>query len=88
MICVHHTRESHFWFGVTGKNGWIQQTPSFAGYAAVWTYLPGNDIAVATTRRPDHRGGQLDGDRGRPDRRSARRLNGDPVGSFRTNNGS
>jgi CubicO group peptidase (beta-lactamase class C family) len=51
-ICIRHTEEHHYGLGVVVKNGWIQQTPSFAGYAAVQTYLPGRDIAiaVATTR--------------------------------------
>lgn len=51
-ICIRHTEEHHYGLGVVVKNGWIQQTPSFAGYAAVQSYLPGRDIAiaVATTR--------------------------------------
>jgi CubicO group peptidase (beta-lactamase class C family) len=51
-ICVHQTEKRHFGFGVIVKDGWIQQSPSFAGYSAVQTYLPGGDIAiaVATTR--------------------------------------
>jgi D-alanyl-D-alanine carboxypeptidase len=51
-ICIRHTEEHHYGLGVVVKNGWIQQSPSFAGYAAVQTYLPGRDIAiaVATTR--------------------------------------
>lgn len=51
-ICMHQTEKHHFGLGVTVQNGWIQQTPSFAGYSAVQTYLPGRDIAiaVATTR--------------------------------------
>jgi D-alanyl-D-alanine carboxypeptidase len=51
-ICIHHTEEHHFGLGVTVQDGWIQQNPSFAGYSAVQTYLPGKDIAiaVATTR--------------------------------------
>jgi D-alanyl-D-alanine carboxypeptidase len=46
-ICVHHTEENHFGLGVTVKNGWIQQSPSFAGFSAVQAYLPGAGIAVA-----------------------------------------
>ncbi|GID98073.1 hypothetical protein Adi01nite_74850 [Amorphoplanes digitatis] len=51
-ICVHQSQDRHFGLGVVVENGWIQQTPSFAGYSAVQTYLPGRDIAiaVATTR--------------------------------------
>ncbi|GIE77959.1 hypothetical protein Aph02nite_39090 [Actinoplanes philippinensis] len=51
-ICVHHTEEHHYGLGVVVQDGWIKQTPSFAGYAAVQAYLPGRDIAiaVATTR--------------------------------------
>jgi D-alanyl-D-alanine carboxypeptidase len=51
-ICVHHTAQRHYGLGVMVDDGWIQQTPSFAGYAAVQSYLPGRDIAiaVATTR--------------------------------------
>ncbi|MEU4561142.1 serine hydrolase domain-containing protein [Actinoplanes sp. NPDC023936] len=46
-ICVHHTRESHYGLGLMVKNGWIQQSPSFAGYSAVQTYLPAKGIAIA-----------------------------------------
>ncbi|MEU4216883.1 serine hydrolase domain-containing protein [Actinoplanes sp. NPDC026623] len=51
-ICVHQAERYHFGLGVAVKDGWIQQTPSFAGYSAVQTYLPGRNIAiaVATTR--------------------------------------
>ncbi|GAA2708243.1 serine hydrolase domain-containing protein [Actinoplanes palleronii] len=51
-ICIRHTEQSHYGLGVMVKNGWIQQSPSFGGYSAVQTYLPGKDIAiaVATTR--------------------------------------
>ncbi|PRX17107.1 CubicO group peptidase (beta-lactamase class C family) [Actinoplanes italicus] len=51
-ICVHHTAERHYGLGVNVRDGWIEQSPSFAGYSAVQTYLPGRDIAiaVATTR--------------------------------------
>ncbi|MEU7905645.1 serine hydrolase domain-containing protein [Actinoplanes sp. NPDC049118] len=51
-ICLRQTEERHFGLGVIVEDGWIQQTPSFAGYSAVQTYLPGRDIAiaVATTR--------------------------------------
>ncbi|GIF46316.1 CubicO group peptidase (beta-lactamase class C family) [Asanoa ferruginea] len=46
-ICVKQTVEHHYGLGVSVKNGWIQQTPSFAGYSAAQSYLPGKDIAVA-----------------------------------------
>jgi D-alanyl-D-alanine carboxypeptidase len=46
-ICIHQTEGFHFGLGVIVKDGWIQQTPSFAGYSAVQTYLPGRDIAIA-----------------------------------------
>ena len=51
-ICVRQTPERHFGLGVVVQDGWIEQSPSFAGYSAVQTYLPGRDIAiaVATTR--------------------------------------
>jgi D-alanyl-D-alanine carboxypeptidase len=51
-ICVHHTEQRHYGLGVNVRDGWIEQTPSFAGYSAVQSYLPGRDIAiaVATTR--------------------------------------
>jgi D-alanyl-D-alanine carboxypeptidase len=51
-ICVHHTAQRHYGLGVNVRDGWIEQTPSFAGYSAVQSYLPGRDIAiaVATTR--------------------------------------
>ncbi|MFC4063389.1 serine hydrolase domain-containing protein [Actinoplanes subglobosus] len=51
-ICLKHTEKHHYGLGLVVEDGWIKQTPSFAGYAAVQTYLPGRDIAiaVATTR--------------------------------------
>ncbi|GIH06116.1 hypothetical protein Rhe02_41830 [Rhizocola hellebori] len=53
-ICIAQTEEHHFGLGVIVQDGWILQRPSFAGYSAVQTYLPGKDIAiaVATTRGP------------------------------------
>ena len=30
-------------------NGWVVQTPSFAGYAAAMAYLPSRRIAIAVT---------------------------------------
>jgi CubicO group peptidase (beta-lactamase class C family) len=53
-ICIAQTEEHHFGLGVIVQDGWILQRPSFAGYSAVQTYLPGEDIAiaVATTRGP------------------------------------
>jgi D-alanyl-D-alanine carboxypeptidase len=51
-ICVHHTAQRHYGLGVNVRDGWIEQTPSFAGYSAVQSYQPDRDIAiaVATTR--------------------------------------
>lgn len=51
-ICIQQTAKYHFGLGVAVRDGWVQQTPSFAGYSAVQTYLPGKDIAIAvvTTR--------------------------------------
>ena len=52
QVCIKQTEQHHFGLGVIVENGWIQQKPSFAGYSAVQSYLPGKDIAiaVATTR--------------------------------------
>ena len=51
-ICIAQTAQHHYGLGLIVEDGWIQQKPSFAGYSAVQTYLPGKDIAiaVATTR--------------------------------------
>jgi CubicO group peptidase (beta-lactamase class C family) len=46
-ICRHQTEEYHFGLGVIVQDGWIQQKPSFAGYSAMQTYMPGKDIAIA-----------------------------------------
>ncbi|MBW6435012.1 beta-lactamase family protein [Actinoplanes hulinensis] len=46
-ICVHHTEQRHYGLGIDVEDGWIKQTPSFAGYSAVQAYLPGRDIAIA-----------------------------------------
>ncbi|HEV7711922.1 MAG TPA: serine hydrolase domain-containing protein [Asanoa sp.] len=46
-ICIKQTTQHHYGLGLSVKDGWIQQTPSFAGYSAVQSYLPGKDIAIA-----------------------------------------
>lgn len=46
-ICVHQPSRRHYGLGVDVEDGWIKQTPSFAGYSAVQAYLPGRDIAIA-----------------------------------------
>ncbi len=37
----------YYSLGILVTNGWIIQTPSFAGYAAVMAYLPSRQIAIA-----------------------------------------
>ncbi len=40
---------SYFGLGVAVINGWIVQTPSFAGYAAIMAYLPSRKLAIAVS---------------------------------------
>ncbi|MEU4493199.1 serine hydrolase domain-containing protein [Streptomyces sp. NPDC023998] len=51
-VCLTNTEATHYGLGVLVLNGWIVQTPSFSGYAAVQAYLPDGRlaIAVATTK--------------------------------------
>lgn len=39
----------YYALGLLVSNGWIVQTPSFAGYSAVAAHLPGEDIGLAVT---------------------------------------
>lgn len=49
------TETIHYGLGVLVTNGWVIQTPSFAGYSAAMAYLPSRKIAIAVsaTLRPD-----------------------------------
>ncbi|MGW6978278.1 serine hydrolase domain-containing protein [Streptomyces sp. NPDC054932] len=47
--CFRQLPERHFGFGVIVQNGWIQSNPSFAGYAAIHAYLPGEGLAIAVS---------------------------------------
>ena len=49
------SEQLYFGLGVIVANGWVLQTPSFSGYAAVMAYLPARRIAIAltSTRGPD-----------------------------------
>ena len=87
-ICVTQTEEHHFGLGVIVQDGWIMQRPSFAGYSAVQTYLPGKDIAiaVATTRGPHHHGRERRADDRHPNRRPAHRALS-PAAARRTHGG-
>ncbi|MEU9253623.1 serine hydrolase domain-containing protein [Streptomyces sp. NPDC048270] len=48
-VCLKNTREAHFGFGVLVDNGWIEQNPSFSGYAAIQAYLPAEKLAIAVS---------------------------------------
>ncbi len=39
----------YYAMGVVVTNGWVIQTPSFAGYSAAMAYLPSHKIAIAVT---------------------------------------
>lgn len=39
-VCFAQKPDRHFGLGVVVQNGWVTQTPSFAGYAAIQAYLP------------------------------------------------
>jgi D-alanyl-D-alanine carboxypeptidase len=43
------TDKVYYGLGVVVTNGWVVQTPSFAGYAAAMAYLPSHEIAIAVT---------------------------------------
>lgn len=53
-VCLRNTAAEHFGLGLIVINGWIQQNPSFSGYAAVQAYLPAEklSIAVSATKGP------------------------------------
>lgn len=48
-VCLKNTPEAHFGFGVLVVNGWIEQNPSFSGYAALQAYLPAQKLAIAVS---------------------------------------
>ncbi|WP_392894691.1 serine hydrolase [Streptomyces sp. LN699] len=56
-VCFAQKPDRHFGLGVVVQNGWVTQTPSFAGYAAIQAYLPAERpaiaVAVATTIGPN-----------------------------------
>lgn len=54
-VCFAQKPDRHFGLGVIVQNGWVTQTPSFAGYAAIRAYFPAErlSIAVATTIGPN-----------------------------------
>jgi CubicO group peptidase (beta-lactamase class C family) len=41
--------KSYYGLGVVVANGWVIQTPSFAGYAAFMGYLPSHKLAIAVS---------------------------------------
>ncbi|MFG2987813.1 serine hydrolase domain-containing protein [Streptomyces sp. NPDC048257] len=47
--CFRQLPARHFGYGVIVQNGWIQSNPSFAGYAAIQAYLPGERLAIAVS---------------------------------------
>ncbi|MFE5861066.1 serine hydrolase domain-containing protein [Streptomyces virginiae] len=47
--CFRQLPARHFGYGVIVQNGWIQSNPSFAGYAAIQAYLPGEHLAIAVS---------------------------------------
>ncbi|MFE3556802.1 serine hydrolase domain-containing protein [Streptomyces sp. NPDC059193] len=48
-VCLKNTEAAHFGFGVIVVNGWIEQNPSFSGYAAIQAYLPAEKLAIAVS---------------------------------------
>lgn len=53
---------SYYGLGVVVANGWVIQTPSFAGYAAFMGYLPSHKLAIAVSNTLGEKG-SLEGNR-------------------------
>ncbi len=54
--------KSYYGLGVVVANGWVIQTPSFAGYAAFMGYLPSRKLAIAVSNTLGEKG-SLEGNR-------------------------
>ena len=48
-VCRQQLPTAYYGIGTVVLNGWVLQNPAFNGFGAVQAYLPGHDLAIATS---------------------------------------